>query len=485
MNITESEQASVSFENFGLKETIMQGLRDAGFITPSPIQQKVIPLILSGGDVIGQANTGTGKTAAFGLPAMNSIREGQGTVLLVLTPTRELCNQVSDELYRLGRHAGVRSCAVYGGAAMGPQVEWIRRGSPVIVATPGRLLDILESGRARNFAPSIVVVDEADEMLDMGFLEDLKKIFSFLPKERQTLLFSATMPEAIKKLARDILKSPVFVSVIEEQVTNKDISQFFYVVRGEHERPDALVRLIEGQGADKSIVFCRTKRDVDTLTDTLRNRGLIARGLHGDMQQSQREEVIGAFRGGKVAVLVATDVAARGLSVPDVSHVFNYHIPFDSESYIHRIGRTGRAGKKGIAITLISPNEGRDLVRIDQAVGRKIQQGTIPTLSDLRKAQVEKLLAQIDWQTPTDEARRIANQLNGEGVAKLIALLLSEKTTSGPEQIGIHDYDLMSRPSKGGSKRSFSGGGRRGPPPRNGFKRPKRTSNAWGKQKRF
>lgn len=452
-----------TFESFGLKEPIMKGLREAGFKVPSPIQAKVIPYILEGRDLVGQAHTGTGKTAAFGLPSLSLMEKNRGIELLVITPTRELATQVSEELFLLGNHAGIKTVTIYGGKSFSGQLEGIRRGAQVVVATPGRLLDMLQSGRIANFRPAMVVLDEADEMLDMGFLDDIKAIFTFLPKERQTLLFSATMPAPIQRLAKEILNDPVFVSVTERETTNKDIKQQYFVIE-EYERDDAVIRLIDSCDPEKSVVFCRTRKDVDRVGTALVSKGYLARGLHGEMEQNQREEVIGLFRAGKIEILVATDVAARGLNVVDISHVINYHIPFDPESYVHRIGRTARAGRKGVAITLVSPREIRELQRICKTVGSSIEQSYIPTLSDVRKVQDNKLMLEVQKQPLNNEATRLLAKLADEMdpaqiSSKLISMLLNRQIIGGPDKIGL-DSVRIDKLLKQGSETS----GRRGRP---------------------
>jgi len=441
MSDVTSESATLTFEDFDLSEEIKSGIRAAGFSVPSPIQAQAIPAVLGGHDIVAQAHTGTGKTAAFGLPSMSMMDMNRGVSLLVIAPTRELATQVSDELYRLGSKAGVRTVTVYGGMSAGRQVDLISRGAQVVVATPGRLLDLLSSGRLKNFEPSHVVLDEADEMLDMGFLDDIQEIFTFLPENRQTLLFSATMPEAIKKLAKKILNEPKFITITKSETTNKDIDQQYYVIE-EYERDDATVRLIDAQDAKKTIIFCRMKKEVDRLATTLISHGYLAKGLHGDMEQHQREEVIKSFRNGKIDILIATDVAARGLDVSDVTHVFNYHIPFDAESYVHRIGRTGRAGKKGVAITLVTPMEFRELQRIKKSVSTEIQLHHIPTLGDVKKANVAKLVDSIRKQPLNDAAGEVLRALEEEMdisqiAFKLISLAIEQQKVAGPENIGI------------------------------------------------
>ena len=363
------EKPTIMFDDLGLKQEILQSIKYAGFTVPSPIQAEAIPIVLQGRDMVGQAHTGTGKTAAFSLPALNNMKMDGTVEMLVITPTRELATQVSDEIFKYGRNINAKTVTVYGGSSYTRQLDLINRGASVVVATPGRLLDILKRNMIKDFAPSIVVLDEADEMLDMGFLDDINEIFSYLPTNRQTLLFSATMPQPIKTLASRILNNPAFVSITKGETTNSDIEQLYYVI-DEHERDDAIIRLMDSEITKKSIVFCRTKSEVDRLSNVLSNAGYLANGLHGDMEQRQRETVIKGFKSNSVKVLVATDVAARGIHVDNISHVFNYHIPFDPESYVHRIGRTGRAGTKGKAITLLTPLEFKELQRIKQKVGR-------------------------------------------------------------------------------------------------------------------
>jgi ATP-dependent RNA helicase DeaD len=367
--------------------------------------------------------------------------------LLVITPTRELATQVSDELFKLGRFAGMRTVTVYGGQSSYRQVDLINRGSQIVVATPGRLLDLLGSGRLKKFSPSIVILDEADEMLDMGFLDDIKEIFKFLPVDRQTLMFSATMPAPIKDLAQRILRDPVNIKVTpSEQTTAKDVAQQYYVIE-EHERDDAILRLFDAEEPTKSIIFVRTKKEVDRLSTMLIAKGYSAKGLHGDMEQKSREEVIKGFKSDQLEILVATDVAARGLDVKDVSHVFNYHIPFDPESYVHRIGRTGRAGKKGIAVTLVTPLEYKELQRIKKIAGADIKMEIVPSLGDVKKAHSGKLLSSVLNARLGDEASALLNaleeQIDLQQIAlKALSLLVEKQNIHGPDQIGLNAQRL-------------------------------------------
>ncbi|NPA60035.1 MAG: DEAD/DEAH box helicase [Epsilonproteobacteria bacterium] len=479
----QQEENLITFDDLGLNKDILRSVKSAGFTVPSPIQAAAIPLILQGRDIVGQAHTGTGKTAAFGLPALNNIDVRNGVEILVITPTRELATQVSDELYKYGRNINARTVTVYGGSSYKRQIDLIERGASIVVATPGRLLDILKKDMLKNFTPSIVVLDEADEMLDMGFLDDINEIFSYLPTSRQTLLFSATMPKPIKLLAERILDNPEFISITKGETTNSDIEQLYYVI-DEHERDDAIIRLMDSETTKKSVVFCRTKSEVDRLSNVLSNAGYLANGLHGDMEQRQRETVIKGFKNNSVKVLVATDVAARGIHVNNISHVFNYHIPFDPESYVHRIGRTGRAGTKGKAITLLTPLEFKELQRIKTKVGTSMNHAYVPSKNDLRDSTLTSMVKTIEDQHIYDEAHKVLDRLKEDIdeetiMFKLISMILDKQDIKGPNNIGIPADKMeaiLERASKrrdtrgrggrsrnrGGSSRSGNGGGYRG-----------------------
>ncbi|OIP58287.1 MAG: DEAD/DEAH box helicase [Helicobacteraceae bacterium CG2_30_36_10] len=473
---TPPEEQSITFDDLNLKKEILQAVKYAGFIVPSPIQAQAIPFVLAGRDMVAQAHTGTGKTAAFGLPAISNMHLKGGIEILVITPTRELATQVSDELFKYGRNLGVKTVTVYGGSSYQRQLDLINRGANIVVATPGRLLDILKRNMVKDFAPSVVILDEADEMLDMGFLDDINEIFSYLPTSRQTLLFSATMPQPIKTLASRILDNPEFISITKGETTNTDIEQLYYVIE-ESERDDAVIRLLDSEETKKSIVFCRTKSEVDRLSNVLSNAGYLANGLHGDMEQRQRETVIKGFKTNSVKVLVATDVAARGIHVDNISHVFNYHIPFDPESYVHRIGRTGRAGTKGKAITLLTPLEFKELQRIKQKVGTSMGHAYIPSKNDLRSTTIANLVKKVEDQHIYDEAHKVLDLLrldiDEETMAfKLISMLLDQQEIQGPNNIGIpadRMDAILARAAqrgggggnrgRGGSSRGRSGGG--------------------------
>lgn len=485
-----SEPDSVTanaFDHFGLSNAVLAGVHAAGYTTPTPIQSAAIPVVLAGQDLIAQARTGTGKTAAFGLPAMSRLKYSGGVEILVITPTRELCAQVSDELYRLGYIAKVRSVAVYGGQSSNRQIDLLQRGAQIVVATPGRLLDLLNSGRMGTFNPTTVIIDEADEMLNMGFLDDIKAIFECLPEPdpqdpeaypRQTLLFSATMPPAIRKLAQEILRNPVTINLVRHEATNTDVEQSFYII-DESERLDAVIRIIDAEEPAKSILFCRTKRETDELCNLLLSRGFQARALHGDIEQDQRQDIIRAFKDGSLEMLVATDVAARGLDVTDVTHVFNYHMPFDQEGYVHRIGRTGRAGKTGKAITLVNPFEFHTLKRLQQAIKASFIQREIPTATDIHRKEDSKLFRKLADLEMADEAVTMLAALEGqfgltEIACKLLTLVLAKRKVRGPEKIGVKGPRLktilQSKPAPANPKRPFHRPRKYGPTsPAHGF----------------
>ena len=444
--MTELNEETITFDSFGFCDAIMQGVKEAGFTEPTPIQIKAIPELMAGKDVIGQALTGTGKTAAFGLPLMNKMVGQKGLRLLVLVPTRELAAQVSAELFRLGHFAGIHTAAFTGGQAYSRQEKLLSMGIDALVATPGRLIDLIESGHFKDIHPEYIVVDEADEMLDMGFLDDVKRIFEAFSGPHQTMLFSATMPRPVVELAGTILKDPVNITTSIAESTNNDIEQLFFVIQ-DSERIDAIVRLIDAQDIGKAMIFCRTKEETDALNILLGGRGYNVNCLHGDMEQAQRSRVMAAFRRGEIDILVATDVAARGLDVDDVTHVFNFHLPFDSTGYVHRIGRTGRAGKAGTAITLVTPREMRQLEAIKRTVGAQMENRLIPTRTEVTSMRLKKIFHDLN-EYPLD--MDILNQVQTLSVnqdllvllAKLIGHNLSGGADQGPEHIGYEGQKL-------------------------------------------
>ncbi|MBE3596082.1 MAG: DEAD/DEAH box helicase [Hydrogenibacillus sp.] len=399
------------FQDFSIDPAILRAISDMGFEEPSPIQKEAIPKILEGLDVIGQAQTGTGKTAAFGIPIVEKVSPELGAVqALVLTPTRELAIQVSGEIRKIAKYKRVRTLPIYGGQSIGHQIRALKMGVHVVIGTPGRLIDHIERGTLTLDRVRILVLDEADEMLDMGFIDDIERILRVLPGERQTLLFSATMPEEIRRLANRYMKRPVMIKVTREEVTAPSIEQVYYKVL-EKNKLDALCRILDAEETELGIIFCRTKRGVDELSEQLQARGYLVDALHGDLSQAQRDKVMGDFRSGRIEYLIATDVAARGLDVTNVTHVINYDIPQDPESYVHRIGRTGRAGKHGIAITLVTPREMKQLRVIEQLTRTRIQPRELPTVEEANErrlaqfvAEVKAMVEQGDWHPLVEEA---------------------------------------------------------------------------------
>jgi len=375
-----------AFGNIELSKKLLSAVSDMGFEEPSPIQAQTIPLLLEGHDVIGQAQTGTGKTAAFGIPTIEKVIDASHHIqALVLTPTRELAIQIAEEFNKIGKYKRVKTLPIYGGQAIDRQIRALRYGVQIVVGTPGRLLDHIRRGTVKFGDVHTLILDEADEMLDMGFVDDIESIMSNLPSEgRQTLLFSATMPAPILKLAGKYMNNPQKVTISREHLTVPLIDQYYYETR---EKLDGLCRILDVEETGKLIIFCRTKKGVDDLAASLMARGYLAAGLHGDLSQQQRDRVMKKFREGRIDILIATDVAARGIDIDDITHVINYDIPQDHEAYVHRIGRTGRAGKKGVAITLINPREYRQLRLIERLTKSKIVRRELPSPADILERQ--------------------------------------------------------------------------------------------------
>lgn len=372
-----------TFAELGLNESIQKAVTELGYEEPTPIQAQTIGALLAGRDVIAQAQTGTGKTAAFALPLIQRLDPDAGVVqALVLTPTRELAMQVAEAICRYGKHSNVRALPIYGGQSYEVQFRALRRGVPIVVGTPGRLLDHLGRGTLDLSTIQAVILDEADEMLNMGFIDDIEEILKTTPAERQSALFSATMPPEIVALARRYLRDPQQISVKTEHMTVPQVRQIYYEVAG-RDKIEALARVLDTEMPESAIVFCRTKAGVDELGERLTARGYAAEVLHGDLSQAMRDRVMKRFRESQTDLLIATDVAARGLDIEHVSHVINFDIPLEPESYVHRIGRTGRAGRSGTAITLVTPRERRMLRTIERLTGAPLQRQRLPTIADV------------------------------------------------------------------------------------------------------
>ena len=397
-----TERQKDGFDSLGLIEPLAKAVNALGYEEPTPVQRETIPLLLAQRDVLGQAATGTGKTAAFALPMLQRLAEDEGagkkqTGGLVLVPTRELAMQVSEAMHKYAKGLGITVLPVYGGAPISQQIRTLERGAGIVVATPGRALDHIKRGTLKLGNLRMLVLDEADEMLDMGFAEDLDAILTATPKTRQTALFSATMPARILSIAQRHLNNPARVIVAREKTAAGKmprVRQIAYIVPRSH-KPAALDRVLDMENPTSAIVFCRTRLEVETLVETLNAHGRRAQALHGGMEQRQRDRVMQMFRAGKADLLIATDVAARGLDIEHLSHVFNYDVPPAAEAYVHRIGRTGRAGREGTAITLAEPREHRMLRSIESFTKQKIDILTVPTVAELRSKRLDVTRASI------------------------------------------------------------------------------------------
>ncbi|HYM56892.1 MAG TPA: DEAD/DEAH box helicase [Solirubrobacteraceae bacterium] len=424
-----------TFADLGLAEPILAALNDVGYESPSPIQEQAIPELLSGRDVIGQAQTGTGKTAAFGLPMLQFVDPDDPVVqALVLTPTRELCIQVTQALRAYGARKGINPVAVFGGAPIRTQQGQLKEGGQIVVGTVGRVLDLISRHSLLLHSCRYLVLDEADEMLDLGFLEDVEKILSLTPGGRQTALFSATMPPEIRALADRHLYDPVVVKVKAATLTIDTVEQFFLEV-GARDKNEALVRVLEAERPEQSIVFVRTKIRCDQLYRTLRDRGMNVKALHGDMSQGSRDGVMLSFKSGRLPILVATDVAARGLDILSVTHIVNFDVPTSPDVYVHRIGRTGRVGRSGRAITFVEPRQRRELTAIEKNANTHIS----PWAEGAKVAPAPAEERRRRHSKPRDDPALVAN--GGGAYVKLIA--------SGGRAAGLAEADLIHAVSAG------------------------------------
>ena len=430
----------MTFEEMCLDTRIMRAIAEMGFEQPSPIQAQSIPIAVEGKDMIGQARTGTGKTASFGIPMLQRINpKDKNLQAIVLCPTRELAIQSANEIRKLAKFLhGIKVLPIYGGQEISKQIRSLKGGVQIVIGTPGRVMDHLRRHTLKPQTVDIVVLDEADEMLNMGFREDIETILGQLPEERQTMLFSATMPKPILEIAKRYLHEPEIVKVIQKELTVPKIEQYYYEVNP-RKKNEVLSRLLDMYDPSLSLVFCNTKRKVDELVADLKGRGYFAEGLHGDMKQSQRDRVMNGFRNGRTDILVAIDVAARGIDVDDVEAVFNYDVPQDDEYYVHRIGRTGRAGREGRAFTLVVGKEIYKLKDIQRYCKTKIRRQPIPSVNDVAAIKVEKLLEQAGELIATDGLGRMMDLLEEyldgsdysatEMAAALLAMQLGETST--------------------------------------------------------
>lgn len=466
------------FAELNISPAILRAVNRMGFEEATPIQARAIPLGLEGKDIIGQAQTGTGKTTAFGIPLIEKLDVSSNHVQgIIIAPTRELAIQVSEELYKIGTDKRAKVLAVYGGSDIQRQIRSLKRGPHIIVGTPGRILDHIRRRTLHLGKVHTLVLDEADEMLNMGFIEDIEAILETVPEDRQTLLFSATMPAPIRRIAERFMKSPETVKVQAKEMTVPLIEQYFVKVH-EREKFDVLSRLMDVQSPDLAIVFGRTKRRVDELANALTVRGYTAEGIHGDLSQAKRLSVLRKFKDGKVDVLVATDVAARGLDISGVTHVYNYDIPQDPESYVHRIGRTGRAGKEGMAITLVNPREMGYLRTVEQTTKKRMQPLQPPTWDEALEGQQRLMMDKLDeiiQENQLDEYKTVAQEmLNEHGDPALVIAAALKVITKEPDKTPVHITEERPLPSKkdqyvssgnrrgrGGNNQSYKGKGNR------------------------
>lgn len=389
-------EENLKFEELNVDEKILKAIGDMGFEEASPIQAKAIPVVLEGKDIVGQAQTGTGKTAAYGIPMLQSIDPKLKCVqAVVLCPTRELAIQVADEIRKLAKYmSSIKVLPVYGGQEIVRQIKSLKTGVQIVVGTPGRVMDHMRRKTVKFDKVKMVILDEADEMLDMGFREDMETILTQMPEERQTVMFSATMPKAIMDIARTFQNDAEVIKVVRKELTVENIEQYYFEVRSKN-KDEILSRLIDIYNPKLSVVFCNTKKQVDDLISELKGRGYFADGIHGDMKQAQRDRVMNDFRKGKTEILIATDVAARGIDVDDVDIVFNYDLPQDEEYYVHRIGRTGRAGRAGRAFSFVTGKEIYKLKDIERYCKTKIMARQIPSLDDVKNTRIDNLFEQV------------------------------------------------------------------------------------------
>jgi len=468
--------ASGGFGDLGLKPALLTALTGLGYEEPTPIQREAIPLMLEGGDMLGQAATGTGKTAAFALPILNRIDRNDAAIplALIVVPTRELAVQVSEAFFKYGRESRVQVLPVFGGQPISRQLQALKRGVHVVVGTPGRVIDHIKRGSLNLDAVQTVVLDEADEMLDMGFTEDIESILKATPDSRQTVLFSATMPPRIEKLAKKYQRDPKTVKIgkTKGESANPLIRQTVYMVLRSH-KASALGRILDVEAPESTIVFCRTRHEVDELTVTMNGRGYRAEALHGGMDQKQRDRVMARLRDGTAELLIATDVAARGLDVDTLTHVVNYDVPSAPESYVHRIGRVGRAGREGVAITIAEPKQRRLLGNIERLTKQKFDIAKVPSVADLRTRQIEMTVGSVRDALAVDDLadyRAVLDALGDEYSERDIALAaiklvhrargatIDEREIPDASQSkGKWDKDGK---SKGKSKSKFDKGGR-------------------------
>jgi ATP-dependent RNA helicase DeaD len=460
MNATSGSIMLASFAHLGISGEILQALAEVGYEEPTPVQRQAVPLLLEGRDLLGQSQTGTGKTAAFVIPLVQRVQQEENAVQgLVLVPTRELAVQVAETVHKLGRYRGISELPIYGGQPIARQLRALRGGVQVVVGTPGRIMDHMRRGTLDLATVKMVVLDEADQMLDMGFIEDIEFILDNIPAGRQIALFSAILPPRIRALAKRYMHNPATVTIAKETVTVPEVTQQ-YIETTRQGKLETLTRILDMEQPESALVFVRTKSGADELGESLIGRGYAVEVIHGDLSQAQRERAIGAFRAGRVDILVATDVAARGLDIPGVSHVINYDIPEDPDAYVHRVGRTARAGQPGTAITFVTPRERALLRAIEEAIHVRLKRQHPPTLADIaeRRAQIfRESLREIIASGHLEPYMMMVEELGSEFdlsevAAAAIKLVLDEEMAMPVEDV---------QPMEAGMERLFIRAGRR------------------------
>ncbi|UOQ91794.1 DEAD/DEAH box helicase [Halobacillus shinanisalinarum] len=453
-----------TFNSLGLSNPVLKALNHMGFEETTPIQEQTIPLGLQGKDVIGQAQTGTGKTAAFGIPMIEKINKDVKSVQgLVIAPTRELAIQVAEEVHRLGKNKGIRTLPIYGGSNMERQIRALK-DNHIVVATPGRLLDHIRRKTIKLENVHTAVLDEADEMLNMGFIDDIRDILKALPEERQTLLFSATMPKEIRNIATTLMKNPEEVKVKSKEMTVENIEQYYVEIPEKH-KFDTLTRLLDIHAPALAIVFGRTKRRVDEVSDGLQARGFRAEGIHGDLTQGKRMSVLNKFKKGRIEILVATDVAARGLDISEVSHVYNFDIPQDPESYVHRIGRTGRAGRKGESVSFVTSREKAQLNLIEKLTKKKVERMSVPSSDEARRGQQQVAVDKMTESANNEDLNKYkqsANELLEQHDASDLVAAALKMLTKERSEVPVRLSSVQPISVKGAQR---SGGGKGGKKP--------------------
>lgn len=464
--MTETREAETdmdeSFEALGIGPEVMRAVREVGYEQPTPIQRQAIPPLSQGRDLVAQSQTGTGKTAAFAIPLIDRIQTDQNVVqALILAPTRELAVQVAETIHKLGRYRGITDLPIYGGQPYDRQLRALQRGVQVVIGTPGRIMDHMRRGTLNLSHVHTVVLDEADQMLDMGFIDDIEFILDDIPAERQIGLFSATIPPRIRSLAKRYLRDPYTITIEREKVTVPEVEQF-YVEATRQSKLDDLSRILDMETPESTIVFVRTKQEADELAQTLIGRGYSAEAIHGDLSQAQRERAIASFRDGRNDTLVATDVAARGLDIPNVSHIINFDIPGDPEAYVHRIGRTARAGKSGIAITFVTPRERAHLRTIERLINMPLKRKRVPSLRDIaerRQQAFREAVSSTITEGNLDRYMMLVEQLTSEFDLTEVAAAAIKLALD--EQMVPMEQEQEQMASEDGMERLFVRAGRR------------------------